>query len=302
MATTLAQWPELKLSDWESTYQTLHMWTQIVGKVKLELTPLVNHWWNVPLYVDARGLTTGGMLIHDRPIEIQFDFCAHKLIIDVADQKPLGFELEPMSVAEFYEKLMEQLDALGGVEINTMPVEISNPIRFTEDNKHASYDPDAAHRAFLILQQTQKVFQEFRARFIGKSSPVHFFWGAFDLAVTRFSGRLNPAPPPDRVMGEAYSHEVISHGFWPGGDWPTGGRMDEAVFYAYAVPEPEGFRTASISPKSAYYDEKFFEYVLPYEAIRTSQNPEAELMSFLETTYSAGADLAGWDRKALERR
>jgi hypothetical protein len=301
---TTDHWPELILAEWQDTLATLHMWTQIVGKIRLETTPLVNHWWNVPLYVSARGLTTSPMHYGDRIFEIEFDFIDHKLWIDCSDGARTKLNLRPQSVADFYQELMVTLNRLGiRVEIWTMPVEVPSPfsavreaIRFEEDRVHKSYDAAYANRFWRALVSVDEVFKQFRARFIGKVSPAHFWWGSFDHAVTRFSGR--PAPPregADKITIEAYSHEVISHGWWPGGNG------FEAAFYAYAAPEPKGFGEAKVKPEAAFYSKDVSEFFLPYDAVRKSSSPEAALMDFCQSTYEAGANLAKWDRKALER-
>jgi hypothetical protein len=297
-------WPELILEDWQDTLATLHMWTQIVGKIRMKLTPLINHWWNVPLYVSARGLTTSPMHYGDRIFEIEFDFIDHKLRIECSDGAIKTLELRPQSVADFYKEVMSALDALGiDVKIWTVPVEVPSPfsavreaIRFEQDTVHKSYDADYANRFWRALVSIDAVFKEFRARFIGKVSPVHFWWGSFDHAVTRFSGRA--APPregADKITVEAYSHEVISHGFWPGGNGT------QAAFYAYATPEPAGFGDAKVKPDAAFYSKDVQEFFLMYDAVRQSASPENALMDFCESTYEAGANLACWDRKALER-
>jgi hypothetical protein len=293
-------WPVLQLAEWEPTYLTLHRWTQIIGKIRLAYAPFVNHWWHVPLYVTSHGLTTSVMPCDARHLTITLDFCSHRLIAHTNDTGTESFPLEPMSVARFYDRLCALLGKLDiPVKIWPVPVEVVDRTPFPEDRAHASYDRHAVEKLHRILLSTDRVFSEFRSRFLGKSSPVHFFWGAFDLAVTRFSGRRNPLPPPGDVNAEAYSHEVISHGFWPGGDWPGAARVDEAIFYAYAVPEPEGFRTANVQPSAAKYDASLKEFVLPYEAVRTAPDPEALLLAFMESTYLAGAEAAGWDVDAL---
>jgi len=290
-------WPELVLEEWQDTLATLHMWTQIVGKIRLEQTPLVNHWWNVPLYVSARGLTTSPMTYQDRIFEIEFDFIDHTLRIQCSDGSLATLDLRPQTVADFYEEVMEALHGLGiDVKIWPMPVEIPNPIRFDQDQTHKSYDADYVNRWWRALVSVDEVFKEFRTRFIGKVSPVHFWWGSFDHAVTRFSGRL--APPregADRITIEAYSHEVISHGFWPGGNGL------QAAFYAYSAPEPSGLPESKIKPAAGFYSQDMKEFLLPYDAVRQSSSPEEALMDFCQSTYEAGANLARWDRKALER-
>jgi hypothetical protein len=301
---TSTNWPELILEEWQDTLATLHMWTQIVGKIRLKLTPLVNHWWNVPLYVSARGLTTSPMSHGDRIFEIYFDFIDHQLRIDCSDGSVTQLPLRAQSVADFYEELMTTLHGLGvDVKIWTMPVEIPSPfsavreaIRFEEDHLHKSYDADYVNRFWRALVSIDDVFKQFRARFVGKVSPVHFWWGSFDHAVTRFSGRA--APPregADKITVEAYSHEVISHGFWPGGNG------FQAAFYAYAAPEPAGFGEARVKPEAAFYSADVKEFFLPYDAVRQAASPEDALMDFCQSTYEAGANLAVWDRKALER-
>jgi len=297
-------WPELVLEEWQDTLATLHMWTQIVGKIRLELTPLVNHWWNVPLYVSARGLTTSPMPYRDRIFEIEFDFIDHKLRIDCSDGALTTLDLRPQAVADFYKELMDALNALDiDVKIWTMPVEVPSPysavreaIRFDQDQVHKFYDPEHVNRFWRALVNVDDAFKQFRSRFIGKVSPVHFWWGSFDHAVTRFSGR--PAPPPegaDKITVEAYSHEVISHGFWPGGNGA------QAAFYSYATPEPAGLSKSAVKPAAAFYSEDMKEFLLPYDAVRQSPSPEDALMDFCQSTYEAGANLAKWDRKALER-
>ena len=291
-------WPPLPLAEWEPTRATLHMWAQIAGKVRLALAPRVNHWWSVVLYVNSRGLTTSAMPYGERALEIQFDFLKHVLEIKVSDGSLRTLALASRTVADFYREFMDALASLGvRAKIWPMPVEIPNPIRFDEDHIHNSYNPAHAQRFWRALVCVDSVFNEFRARFIGKSSPVHFFWGSFDLAVTRFSGRRAPERPgADKMTREAYSHEVLSVGFWPGNE----GVID-AAFYAYAAPEPEGFSTATIRPAAAFYDKTMNEYFLPYEDVRRSANPSATLLDFAQSTYDAGASLANWDRAALER-
>src|SRR6266478_6385073 len=292
-------WPVLRFAEWQDTLATLHMWTQVVGKIRLKQTPLVNHWWNVPLYVSARGLTTTAMPYRDgRVFEIEFDFIDHKLRIECSDGAAKILDLRPQSVADFYREIMAALHELGlEIKIWTMPVEVPNPIRFEIDREHSSYDSEYANRFWRALVKIDDVFKEFRARFIGKVSPVHFWWGSFDHAVTRFSGR--PAPPrdgADKITVEAYSHEVISHGFWPGGNGV------QAAFYSYTAPEPAGLPESSIEPRAAFYSKDMKEFLLPYEAVRNSPSPETALMDFLQSTYEAGANLAKWDRKTLERQ
>jgi len=294
-------WPTIKFAEWHDTLATLHMWTQVVGKIRLVQTPLVNHWWNVPLYVSARGLTTSAMPYQDRIFEIEFDFIDHQLLIKCSDGASKTLALRPQSVADFYAEVMAALGELGmEIKIWTMPVEIPDPIRFEEDTIHASYDAEYANRVWRALVKIDDVLKEFRARFIGKVSPVHFFWGSFDMAVTRFSGRLAPPrPEPDFMTREAYSHEVISHGWWPGN------KDMEAAFYSYTTPEPAGLADAVgqgiIRPAETFYSVEMKEFFLPYEDVRKTDSPEKTLMDFCQTTYDAGADLANWDRAALER-
>ena len=299
-----ANWPELVLEEWQDTLATLHMWTQIVGKIRMKQTPLINHWWNVPLYVTARGLTTSPMSYQDRIFEIYFDFIDHKLRVDCSDGALTTLDLRPQTVADFYHELMTTLHGLGiDVKIWTTPVEVPSPfsavreaIPFEQDQIHKSYDGDYVNRFWRALVSTDDVFKQFRSRFLGKVSPVHFWWGSFDHAVTRFSGRT--APPregADKITVEAYSHEVISHGFWPGGNG------FQAAFYAYAAPEPNGFGDTKVKPDAAFYSKDVSEFFLPYDAVRQSSSPEKTLMDFCESTYEAGANLAKWDRKMLER-
>jgi hypothetical protein len=301
MSDTKTPWPALPLGQWEKTRDTLHLWTQIVGKVRLALEPWVNHSWHVPLYVNARGLTTSLMPAGDRGLEIQFDFSRHVLELRTTDGRERHVRLEPRSVADFYAETLARLAELEvAVQIWPRPVELPDVIPFPEDDQHASYDAEFAHRFWQSLVQSHRVLTAFRSRFTGKVSPVHFFWGAFDLAVTRFSGRTAPRHPggvPNCaawVMEEAYSQEVSSCGYWPGG-------ADEGVFYAYAYPEPDGFRTWPVEPAAASYEDTLGEFVLPYQVVRTAADPDATLLSFLQTTYEAAAELAGWDRGRLER-
>lgn len=291
-------WPALPLAAWKETYATLHMWTQIAGKIRLALSPKVNHWWSVALHVTPRGLSTQAMPYEAGTVEVQFDFVEHRLLIQTNDGLARMFPLVPCSVAEFFQQIMEQLRSAGiEVKIWKMPVEIPNPISFDQDYVHASYDPEYAHRFWRILISVSKVFETFRARFIGKSSPVHFFWGSFDLAVTRFSGRRAPErKDADTIMLEAYSHEVISAGFWPGS-----GEVKDAAFYSYAAPEPEGFRKHPVRPETAFYHPQAGEFILMYDDVRRASSPTATLLTFLQTTYEAGATLGNWDRAALER-
>lgn len=290
-------WPPLPLASWQETCATLHMWTQIVGKIRLAVTPLVNHWWNVPLYVNARGLTTSRMPYGSRDFELRFDFLSHRLVLETSDGIVRTLALCPMSVADFYKQCMSLLlSASIAIDIWKMPVEVPNPIPFDQDRVHAAYDPGKAEAFWRILLSVDAAFHQFRSRFIGKVSPVHFFWGSFDLAVTRFSGRRAPdRPGADRITREAYSHEVSSVGFWPGTS-----HMD-ASFYSYAAPEPTGFRNASVKPTTARYDTQLSEFLLAYDAVCASPSPSAALLAFCQTTYDAAADLAHWDRAALER-
>jgi uncharacterized protein DUF5996 len=290
-------WPPLPYGEWKDTYETLHMWMQIVGKIALAQAPPINHSWAVAFQVAARGLSTHLLPHGGRSFAIEFDFVDHHLRVKCSDGGVQGLPLTSQSVAAFHRSLMDRLDRMGlGVRIWTMPVEIPNPIRFEDDTIHHTYDAQAANRCWQIFARIAPVFAERRARFIGKTSPVHFFWGSFDLAVTRFSGR--PAPPRDgeRFMRDAYSHEVISHGFWPGG-----GTVLEPAFYAYAVPEPPGLKDAPVRPAAARYDRGMGEFILPYEAVRTALDPAAEIQAFIDSTYERAATLGGWDRAALER-
>ncbi len=291
-------WPELDWNTWSATADTLHMWTQIVGKVRLALSPLQAHWWNVPLYVSARGLSTSAMPYGAEFLEIEFDFVNHQLLFRTSTGLSAYQPLLAQSVANFYIDFQKTLSDLGvHVAIHPTPVELAHPIPFAEDTEHATYDPDAAHRFWRILIQTDQVFQKFSSRFLGKVSPVHFFWGSFDLAVTRFSGRpALPRPGADAVTREAYSHEVISAGFWPGN-----GGYGKAAFYCYAAPSPHGLDVATVQPPAAIWDRNLGEFILPYEDLRTAASPDEALLAFLQSTYAAAADLADWDRKALER-
>jgi hypothetical protein len=274
------------------------MWTQIVGKIRLALTPLINHWWNVPLYVSARGLTTSSIPYQERAFEIQFDFIDHRLVLETNDGQVKTMPLRPLSVADFYQEFMDVLRSAGvNVKIWRMPVEVPDPTAFTEDHIHVSYDPESAHKVWQVLVSSSQVLTEFRSRFIGKCSPVHFFWGSFDLAVTRFSGRRAPARPgADVVTLEAYSHEVSSVGFWPGNN------THEALFYSYAAPAPDGFAAGTIRPSTAFYDKELGEFVLPYENVRRSSSPRDVLLDFCQSTYEVAATLGKWDREALERQ
>ena len=290
------------MAEWKDTYDTLHRWTQIIGKIRLALTPKLNHWWNSTLYITPRGLTTSSMYYNGRLLQIDFDFIAHLLFIITADNPTKTIALRPCSVAEFYQETMLALRSLGmPVSVWTTPVEVPDRTPFEQDKKHTSYDPEYVQRFWRILAQASRVLLEFRSRFIGKVSPIHFFWGAFDLAVTRFSGRTAPSHPgapycPPFVMVEAYSHEVSSCGFWPGG-----GPVNEPVFYAYAYPEPQGFKEYPIQPKEAFYHTEMSEFLLPYDVIRTA-NSDDVLLAFLQSTYEAAATCAKWDRSTLERQ
>lgn len=295
-------WPSLPFDAWRDAYATLHMWTQVVGKVRMAHAPAINHWWHVPLYVGARGLTTSPIPYGPRLFEIDFDFVDHHLVIRSSDGRSDGFELEPMSVADFHAELMGRLRALGlETRIWTMPVEIPDPIPFEQDRTHAAYDRDYANRLWRVLMQGARLFTQFRGLFLGKASPVHFFWGSFDLAATRFSGRPAPVHPgapnvADSVTREAYSHEVSSCGFWPGGP-----PFPEPIFYAYAYPTPDGFADWPVAPAGAAFNRDLGEFVLPYETLRATPDPDAALIAFLQSTYEAAAERGGWDRAALER-
>ena len=291
--------PALPLDSWRETLETLHMWTQIVGKVRLRLCPLVNQWWNVPLYVTARGMTTEAMPYQQRDIEVRFDFIDHKLIIESSDGRVASVALVAESVAEFYKQFMAALSQLGvQVHIWTMPCEVPNPTPFEQDHVHAAYDPQAVHKFWRILVWVDQILKEFRAGFQGKASPVHFFWGSFDLAVTRFSGRVAPERPgADLITREAYSHEVSSAGLWPGG-----GDIKGPAFYSYAAPEPPGFAAQRVRPDAAFYHPQLKEFLLMYDDVRAAASPKTVLMEFLQSTYDAAADCGKWDRKALERQ
>lgn len=292
------QWPDLPVQQWKDTYATLHMWTQIVGKIRLAFTPLINHWWNVPLYVNARGLTTSPIPYHNQPFELLFDFLDHQLVLQLSEGSRKSIPLKPMSVADFYGEVMSMLRSSGiEVRIWRMPVEVPDPIPFDEDRVHAAYDPEAAQTFWRVLLTVHSVFEEFRSKFIGKCSPIHFFWGSFDLAVTRFSGRPAPdRPGADCVTREAYSHEVSSVGFWPGS-----GTITSPAFYSYTAPQPLGFGDWSIRPPVARYDAQLGEFIVMYDDVRKSPSPSRALLDFCQSTYEAGATLGNWDRKALER-
>src|SRR6202030_3306728 len=296
-----AVWPDLPYPAWRGTAATLQLWTQVVGKIRLSLTPWLNHSWQVALYVTARGLGTSPIPFGNEILEIELDFISHRLLARTSQGEERTLALEPQSVAEFYSRVVELLGAVGvPVSINEMPCEVSDPIRFSQDHSHAAYDAAAAHRFWRALIQVDRVFKLFRSGFLGKASPVHFFWGSFDLAVTRFSGRTAPPHPggvpnlPDAVAREAYSHEVSSAGFWPGSD-----AFPHAAFYSYAYPEPKGFRDKKV-PQGAYFDPKLGEFILRYDELQAAPDPDALLLDFLSTTYAAAADCGHWDRAALE--
>jgi hypothetical protein len=293
------RWPALPLADWKDTYATLHMWTQIVGKVRLALSPNINHWWGTALYVTARGLTTSAIPYEKGIFEVHFDFVAHALEIETSLGESRSFRLMPHTVAQFHEEFMRALLSLGiEVKIWGMPVEVPRPVRFDLDKLHAAYDSEYANRFWQVLATVAPVFQKFRAEFIGKSSPIHFFWGSFDLAVSRFSGRRAPEKPgADIITREGYSHEVISVGFWPG----DGEVIKDAAFYAYAAPEPAGFKDSPVLPAKAFYSKEKSEFFLMYDDVRTSDSPEQTLLDFCQSTYEAGANLAHWNRAELEK-
>jgi hypothetical protein len=295
-------WPDLPLDAWTETYATLHMFTQIVGKVRLAQSPWTNHSWHVTLYVTTRGLTTSPIPYGTRTFQIDFDFIDHQLRLATSDGSTGGFALEPQPVSAFYVRLMDEIAKLGlSASICLKPNEVADPIAFDRDQTHRAYDREYVNRFWRILVQSDRIFKAFRARFVGKCSPVHFFWGAPDLAVTRFSSRGAPAHPggvpnlPDWIAREAYSHEVSSCGWWPGG-----GPVPHAAFYSYAYPEPAGFSKAPIRPDAAFYSTDLREFILPYDAVRLSPSPDDTLLDFLQTTYEAAADLAKWDRTFLE--
>jgi uncharacterized protein DUF5996 len=299
-----AAWPSLPLEAWSDTAATLHMWFQIVGKVRLVQSPWTNHSWHVTLYVSPRGLTTSAIPYQARSFEMTFDFIAHQLMIQASDGGAARIALEPQSVAAFYRRVMDEMGRLGlRVAIHKKPNDVAEAIPFDRDEVHKAYDREYANRFWRILVQADRVLKRFRARFIGKCSPVHFFWGGPDLAVTRFSGRTAPPHPggipnmPDWVMRDAYSHEVSSCGFWAGG-----GAIAYPAFYAYAYPEPSGFASAAVEPKGAFYSTDLREFILPYDVVRQADSPDDALQAFAQTTYEAAADLAKWDRRALERR
>jgi hypothetical protein len=294
-------WPDLPYASWRDTLETVHLWTQIVGKIRLALTPWLNHSWHVPLYVTARGLGTSPIPIGDESFEIDFDFIGHRLVVRTSRGEEAGVPLAPQTVTEFYRRTFEVLNRLRvTVAIDDMPSEMANATRFSEDRSHASYDAAAIHRFWRALVQSDRVFKLFRSGFLGKASPVHFFWGSFDLAATRFSGRTAPRHPggvpglSDAVACEAYSHEECSAGFWPGNE-----AFPQAAFYSYAYPEPPGYRDRAVTP-GASFDTTLGEFILPYDAVRAAADPDALLLDFLSTTYAAAADAGGWDRAALE--
>jgi hypothetical protein len=297
-------WPALPYSAWSDTCATLHMWTQMVGKLRLAAAPQSNHWWNVALYLTARGLTTSPIPYRNGTFEIQFDFIDHQLIICTSDGESAAMQLAPRTVAAFYDELMGKLAALGiAIRIWPKPVEVPDAIPFDQDTEHAAYDADSAHRFWRVLLRADRVLKQFRTRFLGKASPVHFFWGSFDLATTRFSGRLAPPHPggvpnlADWAVREAYSHECSSCGFWPGN-----GGFGQAAFYSYAYPAPAEFGSADPGDPAAYYSQELREFILPYDAVRASEVPDAMLLRFLQATYEAAANLGRWDRETLEKR
>lgn len=302
MSTPRDTWPELPYREWQDTCTSLHLWAQIVGKIRLAGTPWLNHSWHTTLYVTARGLGTSAIPHERRVFEIEFDFIDHQLVLRSSDGRVVQLPLRPQTVADFHAAVMGALADLDiAIDIHGSPNEIPDPIPFRDDRVHSAYDPAHAHRFWRVLVQVDRVFKQFRTGYLGKVSPVHLFWGALDLAVTRFSGRTAPPHPggipnmPDEITREAYSHEVSSAGFWPGG-----GPIDHAIFYSYAYPEPAGFPQAAIAPAAATYHEQLHEFVLPYDAVRTADDPDQMLLEFLESTYRAAADTGGWDRAALE--
>jgi hypothetical protein len=306
----MTPWPPLPLEPWQDTYATLHLWTQLLGKTRLALCPMENHYWQAALYVSTRGLTTSPMPVGDALVEVELDFVSHALIARASDGGIESFSLAPMTVAEFHTRYMRALRGLGlELDIFETPMEVSDTTPLDEDRHHAAYDADAAHRCWSILRDSDRVLKQYRGAFLGKSSPVNFWWGSFDLAISRFSGRRAPEPPgpvpylPARVVREAYSHECHSVGWWPGG---SHGVIKEPVvaepaYFAYAYPEPKGFSSARIAPAQAYYHPTMFEWILPYEAVRTAKDPDAALRAFADSTYEAAASLGKWDRHACER-
>jgi hypothetical protein len=292
-------WPSLALADWQDTHDTLHMWMQIVGKTRLALAPKQNHWWHVPLYVSARGLTTTPIPYGSRTFEVDFDFIDHRLTVETSEGTIREIALRPQTVADFYREYTDVLAGLGiVVNLWPVPVEIDHPIPFLEDRLHASYDSAHAHRFFRMLVQADRIMKRFQGRFLGKTSPVHLFWGAFDLALTRFSGRRGPEHKDTEwwVLREANSHEEISVGFWPGS-----GTVAEPAFYAYTRPEPPGLASTAIRPAAAYYSRELGDFILPYEMVRSASSPDETVLDFYQSAYNAGADLARWDRAALDR-
>ena len=291
-------WPALEYDDWQETLATVHMWTQVVGKIGVRHALPENHSWGIAMQVTPRGLATRTLFHATRPFSFEFDFVDHQLVLNVSDRRSATLDLEPMTVAAFHAAVIRMCaDAGLPVKVWTMPVEVPDPVRFEEDTIHGAYDSGAIERFQRVLVQVDRVFRRSRAGFVGKCSPVHFFWGAFDLAVTRFSGKLAPPREGPAFMVEAYSHEVISHGFWPGNQ-----QFPQAVFYAYAVPEPDGFTQARVAPDGAFYHQELKEFLLPYEAARRASDPEQAILDFMSTTYDQAALLAGWDRAALEMR
>jgi hypothetical protein len=300
MALDSAVWPSLRLAEWQDTHDTIHMWMQMVGKTRLALAPRENHWWHVPLYVSARGLVTSPIPYRSRAFEVGFDFIDHRLTVNTSDGATRSISLRPQAVADFYRDYMTLLNTMGiTVKIWPVPVEVDAPIPFLDDRRHASYDPESVQRFFHMLLHADRILKRFKGRFLGKASPVHFFWGAFDLALTRFSGRPAPEPetPPESwVLREAMSHEEISFGFWPGS-----GTVAEPAFYAYVRPEPPNLPTMSVPPSSAYYCRELADFVLPYESVRSTSSPDDAVLDFYQGVYDAGADLARWDRAVLDR-
>jgi hypothetical protein len=295
---TVELWPALPWEEWKDTATTLHMWMQIVGKTRLAFTPLVNHWWNVPLYITARGLSTSSIPYENDLFDVEFDFVDHRLDVRVTSGGSQSIALRPQSVAAFYEEYVDLLRSFNiEPKIYPKPVEVADPIPFAEDHQHASYDKDSAYRFWRILQRSDTLLKRFRARYLGKSSPVHFFWGSFDLAVTRFSGKqAPPRPGADAITREAYSHEVISAGFWPGN-----GGFGAPAFYAYAAPQPDGLEKRQIRPGEAFYSDELKEFILKYDDVRRANSPDDAVLEFLQSSYEAAVELAGWDRAALER-
>jgi hypothetical protein len=297
MTTAEQDWPALPLGEWENTYHTLHMWTQIVGKIRMGLTPLQNHWWNTALYVSTRGLTTSPIPYQGCAFELEFDFIHHRLAIRTSAGEERALALSARSVAAFYRELFSALHEAGiDLQINTKPQEVPDAIALDRDETHASYEPEYANRFWHILLSTEQVFQEFRGRFLGKQSPVHFFWGSFDLCCTRFSGRTCP-PRKGVITAEAYSHECSSVGWWPGGGGVAG-----PAFYAYTVPEPPGYGAQAVRPAEGFYQKKLHEFLLMYDDVRRASSPHDEILEFAQSAYEAGANRAGWDRAALERK